>query len=54
MAIIIDEKNCPRPPVTDAEKAAVAASGAGRVADKLYPQKPATQPATPPEQEQKS
>lgn len=39
--IIIDEKVMPRPPVTDAERAAIAASGGGRVADKLYaPQKP--------------
>ena len=42
MAIIIDEKNAPRPAVTDAERAAVAGSGAGRVADKhRAPEKPA-------------
>ena len=42
MAIIIDEKNAPRPAVTDAERAAIAASGGGRVADKhRAPEKPA-------------
>jgi hypothetical protein len=34
--ITVDEKAMPRPLVTDAERAAIAASGGGRVADKLY------------------
>ncbi|MEO8467989.1 MAG: hypothetical protein ABI640_21935 [Gammaproteobacteria bacterium] len=41
MAILIDEKAMPRTPVTEAERAAVASSGAGKVAEKFRePEKP--------------
>ena len=42
--IIVDEKNAPRPAVTDAERAAIAASGAGRVADKFRAPEKAAEP----------